>query len=105
MATIIGVFTKTDTSFTGTVKTLALNVKTKIVPVDRDNDRAPDYRIYSGATEFGGGWTKTARESDRQYISVKLDDPSFPKPIYASLVEADDTGNVYNLIWSRPNGD
>jgi uncharacterized protein (DUF736 family) len=105
MAIIIGVFTKVDTSFTGSVKTLTLNVKTKIVPVDLDNNRAPDYRIYSGATEFGGGWTKTARDSDRQYVSVKLDDPSFPKPIYASLVEADDTGDVYNLIWSRPNGD
>ncbi len=105
MAIIIGVFTKADNSFTGTVKTLTLNVKTKIVPVDRDSDRAPDYRIYSGSTEFGGGWTKTARDSDRQYVSVKLDDPSFPKPIYASLVEADDTGDVYNLIWSRPNGD
>ena len=105
MAIIIGVFTKVDNSFTGTVKTLTLNVKTKIVPVDRDNDRAPDYRVYSGAVELGGGWTKTARESNRDYISVKLDDPSFPKPIYASLVEADDTGNVFNLIWSRPNGD
>ncbi len=31
---------------------------------------------------------KTARETQREYLSVKLDDPSFPAPIYASLVEA-----------------
>jgi uncharacterized protein (DUF736 family) len=105
MATIIGTFTKTDNTFTGVVKTLALNVKTKIVPVDKDNDRAPDYRVYAGSTEFGGGWSKTARESSREYISLKLDDPSFPKPIYASLVEVDEDGTTYNLIWSRPNGD
>jgi uncharacterized protein (DUF736 family) len=33
-----------------------------------------------------------------------LDDPSFPAPIYASLVEAED-GQSFNLIWSRRNGD
>ena len=39
-----------------------------------------------------------------RYLSVKLDDPSFPAPIYASLVEAED-GESHNLIWSRRNGD
>jgi uncharacterized protein (DUF736 family) len=46
---------------------------------------------------------KTARETQREYLSVKLDDPSFPAPIYASLVEAED-GESHNLIWSRRNG-
>jgi uncharacterized protein (DUF736 family) len=32
---------------------------------------------------------------------VKLDDPSFPAAIYASLVDADDG---YSLIWSRRGG-
>ena len=31
-------------------------------------------------------------------LSVKLDDPSFPAPIYASLVESDEG---HSLIWSR----
>jgi len=52
------------------------------------------------------GWTfgSAARETGREYLSVKLDDPSFPAPIYASLVEAED-GSSHNLIWSRRNGD
>jgi uncharacterized protein (DUF736 family) len=29
---------------------------------------------------------------------VKLDDPSFPQPIYANLIDADDG---YSLVWSR----
>jgi uncharacterized protein (DUF736 family) len=33
------------------------------------------------------------------YLSVKLDDPSFPAPIYASLVGAE--GEDLALIWSR----
>ena len=101
MATI-GTFTKSeDGSLSGSIKTLSLNVKTaQFRPVEKDNDKAPDYRIFAGSTEFGAAWKKTARDSDREYLSVKLDDPSFPAPIYASLVkgEGDDS---FNLIWSR----
>ena len=38
--------------------------------------------------ELGAAWKKTSKEG-RPYTSVKLDDPSFPAPVYASLVEAD----------------
>jgi uncharacterized protein (DUF736 family) len=103
MATI-GTFTKTENGYTGSVKTLALNVKAKITPAEGENERGPDFRIFAGATEFGAAWKKTAKETQRDYLSVKLDDPSFPAPIYASLVEAED-GKSFNLIWSRRNGD
>jgi uncharacterized protein (DUF736 family) len=98
MATI-GTFTKTeDGSYTGAIKTLTLNVKAaQFRPADKENDKAPDFRIFSGQTEFGAAWKKTSREN-RDYLSVKLDDPSFSAPIYASLVDADEG---YSLIWSR----
>ena len=103
MATI-GTFTASNNGFTGSVKTLTLNVKAKFVATEAENDRAPNFRIVAGTTEFGAAWKKTAKESDREYLSVKLDDPSFPAPIYASLVkgEGDDS---YTLIWSRRNGE
>lgn len=76
----------------------------KVRPSEKDNDKAPDYRIFAGTTEFGAAWKKTARETEREYLSVKLDDPSFPAPIYASLVKVEgDEG--FTLIWSRRNGD
>ena len=103
MATI-GTFTKTENGFAGAVKTLTLNVKAKLTPAEGENERGPDYRIVAGTTEFGAAWKKTARETGREYISVKLDDPSFPAPIYATLVEAED-GNSHSLIWSRRNSD
>lgn len=43
MATI-GTFTASDNGFTGSVKTLALNVKAKFVVTEKENDKAPDYR-------------------------------------------------------------
>jgi uncharacterized protein (DUF736 family) len=102
MATI-GTFTKTENGFTGAVKTLTLNVKARISPSEKSNDKAPDFRIFAGQTEFGAAWKKKSAEG-RDYLSVKLDDPSFPAPIYASLVEIEGE-DALSLIWSRRNGD
>ena len=98
MATI-GTFTRqADGSYSGSIKTLSLNVKAaQLRPNDKTDEKAPDYRIFSGQTEFGAAWVRTSREN-REYLSVKLDDPSFPAPIYASLVGID---GGYSLIWSR----
>jgi hypothetical protein len=49
--------------------------------------------------ELGAAWRKTSG-TGREYLSVKLDDPSLPAPIYASLVEAEGEGE-FTLIWSR----
>ena len=51
MATI-GTFTAADNGYTGSVKTLTLNVKAKFVATEKDNDKAPDYRIFAGATDY-----------------------------------------------------
>jgi uncharacterized protein (DUF736 family) len=102
MATI-GTFTRSGDSFTGAVKTPSINAKTTIKPADKASDKAPDYRIFQGSVEFGAAWKKTSGEG-RTYPSIKLDDPSFPAPIYATLVEAEEAGS-YSLIWSRRSGD
>lgn len=99
MATI-GTFTKADNgNFNGTITTLTLKAKTTIRPVEKESDKAPDYRLAIGSVECGAGWKKTSRE-DRDYIVVKLDDPTFPAPIYPTLVETNTAGE-YALIWSR----
>ena len=96
----IGSFTCDETGvYTGTIRTLTLNVKATVRPVDRDHDKAPDHRVFAGAVEIGAGWTRAAKESGAEYLSVKLDDPSLPAPIYATLVQGDDGSN--KLIWSR----
>jgi uncharacterized protein (DUF736 family) len=102
MATI-GTFTKSGDTFTGAVKTLSISAKTTIKAAEKASDRAPDYRVFCNQVEFGAAWKKTSGEG-RDYLSVKLDDPSFPAPIYATLVEAEEAGS-FNLIWSRRNGD
>ena len=47
---IIGTFTQNGNGLDGTVKTLTLNAKVRFVPVEKDNDKSPDFRVIAGTT-------------------------------------------------------
>ena len=108
MATI-GTFKKTNANeFTGEIVTLSVQAKgVRIVPDTRaSGENAPSHRVVVGKAEIGAAWSKRSNEG-RDYLSVKLDDPSFNAPIYANLFD-DEGAETYTLIWSRsrkPNGD
>jgi len=104
----IGSFKKSGSEFQGEIVTLSVQTKNvRIVPeTNRANDNAPSHRVYVGRAEIGAAWSKRSNEG-RDYLSVKLDDPSFNAPIYANLFD-DEDGDGYTLIWSRArrqNGD
>ncbi len=80
-------------------RTSTQNVKVRIWPwPKRTSDNAPDYRVYAGNFELGAAWKKIS-QAKRPYLSVTLDDPSFPATLYARLVEGED--GTHDLIWSR----
>jgi len=89
--------------YTGTIRTLTVNVKAKIVANDaKKSDGAPDFRVYAGRGELGAAWkAKTTGDEPREYLSVQLDDPSFPEPIRAALFEVD---GASFLVWNRREG-
>jgi uncharacterized protein (DUF736 family) len=98
----IGSFKKSaDNGYTGEIVTMSLQKKNvRIVAEDSsENENAPSHRVFVGAAEIGAAWSKTSKE-DRDYLSIKLDDPSFTAPIFASLFEGEDS-KTFNLIWSR----
>ena len=103
----IGTFTKTSDGFKGEIVTMSVQQKNvRIVPETSDNENAPSHRVFVGRAEIGAAWAKTSAEQ-RDYLAVKLDDPSFTAPIFANLFD-DEDGKSYNLIWSRArrtNGD
>ncbi|CAM5531308.1 hypothetical protein MAUB1S_08867 [Mycolicibacterium aubagnense] len=104
MATI-GTFKKTgNNEYTGEIVTLSLQTKNvRVVPeANRSGDNAPSHRVFVGRVEIGAAWSKRSNEG-RDYLGLKLDDPSFTAPIYANLFD-DEEGEGYSLIWSRPNG-
>ena len=97
----IGTFTKTEQGFVGEIVTLSFQAKNvRMVPESNGtNENAPSHRVYVGRAEIGAAWAKRSTEG-RNYLSVKLDDPSFNAPIYANLFD-DEDGESYTLIWSR----
>jgi uncharacterized protein (DUF736 family) len=104
MATI-GTFKKTGSNeFTGEIVTLSVQAKNvRIVPeTTRSGDNSPSHRVYVGRVEIGAAWAKRSNEG-RDYLGLKLDDPSFTAPIFANLFDEEE-GEGYSLIWSRPNG-
>jgi uncharacterized protein (DUF736 family) len=93
-----------ENEFTGEIVTLSVQAKNvRIVPeTNRSGDNSPSHRVYVGRVEIGAAWAKRSNEG-RDYLGLKLDDPSFTAPIFANLFD-DEDGEGYSLIWSRPNG-
>ena len=101
MATI-GTFTATKDGYVGTIRTMTINVKTKIVTNDqKSNDKAPDFRIYAGGAELDAVWReRTGGDEPKDYLSVQLDDPGFAEPIRAAFFENVEEGTGV-LVWCR----
>ncbi len=102
---VIGEFTTNgNSSIVGTVRTLHVGFNARLNPIDRVSRAAPDFRVTaSNGVEIGAAW-KTLSNDGEEYISVKMDDPSFAFPIKAALWPAEKDGE-YALIWNRPKRD
>jgi len=104
---VIGTFTPAkDGGWDGSIHTLTINTKVRLVPNDnRENENAPAFLIFAGRSELGAAWKqRSSGENPRDYLSVKLDDPSLPEAISAALFEATD-GKEAQLVWSRRRKD
>lgn len=100
---IIGTFVPAkDGGWNGSIHTLTIDTKVRFVPNDnRDSENAPVFRILAGRSELGAAWRqRTNSENPREYLSVRLDDPSLPEPISAAMFEAQD-GREAQLVWNR----
>ena len=106
---VIGSFTPTrDGGWAGTIRTLTIAVKVRFVPNDnRENDRAPDFRVMAGRSVIGAAWRERTAgrtgDAPRAYLRVRLDDPTLPSPLFAALFEGED-GRTAKLVWNRREG-
>lgn len=97
----IGAFTMKDGAWTGTIRTMTINVKAQLVPNKDKANGAPDFRLYAGGAELGVAWRQDAKDSEMPYLAVKLDDPSFAQPMRAAFFENAKEGTGV-LVWNRP---
>ena len=59
----IGAFTLKDGAWTGTIRTMTINVKAQLVPNKEKskNKDAPDFRLYAGGAELGAAWRQDSK--------------------------------------------
>ena len=67
----IGTFTRAeDGSYTGTIKTLSLNIKARFLPAGlSENEKAPNLRVMAGNVEIGAQPRRGLRV-DRQCVAT-----------------------------------
>jgi uncharacterized protein (DUF736 family) len=99
----IGTFTATEKGYAGSIETLTLQADVTFEPVERkSSEKAPDFRIFTKKSryEIGAAWQTSSAETGAQYLSVKLDDPSFAAPIQCRLVKTAASAG-HSLLWDR----
>jgi uncharacterized protein (DUF736 family) len=94
---IIGRFEKHESGFLGSIETLAWRLE----PVRLlHRDKGADYAIHGPDNcELGAAWRKAGDYGD--YLSVKLDCPSFAAPVSAIMSLKADQDGFYRLRWNR----
>ena len=100
---VIGTFAASKNGgWEGNIQTLTINAKVRFVPNDNQaGDNAPTYRLFAGKSEVGAAWRqRSSGDSPRDYLSVRLDDPSLAGPLSAALFETPD-GKEAQLLWRR----
>lgn len=99
----IGQFCATDYGYEGTISTLAMERRVKLVPnTNKKSEDSPDFFVKIGECDLGFARKAIAQgENGKPYLKVFLNDPSFADPVWAAMFEAD--GHA-ELVWSRPKG-
>ena len=97
----IGSFKKSGNEYQGEIVTLSVQAKgVRIVPeVNRTQRQRPQPPGVCRPCRDRGRLVEGSNEG-RDYLSLKLDDPSFNVPIFANLFD-DEDGEGFTLIWSR----
>jgi uncharacterized protein (DUF736 family) len=98
--TIIGHFVPDTDGYVGSIRTLTLHAKLRLVAIDnKAKEDGPDFMVLFGMQEVGAAWkAKTHEAEPRDYLSAVIDDPSFPEPVRCAMFE--DNGKL-TLVWRR----
>ena len=100
---VIGTFVPSkEGGWIGTIHTLTMNAKIRLVPNDnRDSENSPAFRAFVGKSRVGEAWeARSTTETPRDYLRVKLDDPSLAEPLNVALFWSED-GKEAQLVWNR----
>jgi uncharacterized protein (DUF736 family) len=100
---IIGKFESYNDQYHGQIETISGQIGVRFVRTNATGANAPTFKLVTdNGYDVGAAWPATANGKD--YLSVQLDGPFTPHPIYAALFANRD--GTFDLIWTalRPHG-
>jgi uncharacterized protein (DUF736 family) len=104
MGYAIGFFKATNSGYAGKIETLALKIQAEFTRVlNRTNQKAPAYEIYSGDLKIGAAWDKVSKKNGTKYLFVAMEDPSFASGFYG-LFRNSGVEDGYTLSFERDRG-
>ena len=86
----------------GRIRTLTINTNVRFAPNDnRENNASPTFRVFVGYSHIGEAWaTHSNGNPPKDYLRVRIDDPSLAQPLNAALFPGCD-GRRARLVWKR----
>ncbi len=99
MANIGKLKVQDDGTYLGELHTLKHQFPLQMIPCESSSDRHPVYRVYSRKTEIGAAWENVAQETGLVYYTLRLNDPSFDRPIYTQLFQDKDDTGILHIVF------
>lgn len=108
----IGQLTMEKGALFGRVRTLSHRLMIELEPIeagDKRGEGSPDFTCYArDAGELiaiGSAWwkvTERPRAAPLRWLSLTLDDPSFPSALNVAAFPSDDDATLFRIVWNRP---
>jgi len=73
-------------TYHGKLRTLTIHAPILLVPVSKNCDSDPDYRILSGRAEVGAAWIRITPTNSSAFIVLMIDTPELPRTLRTAAV-------------------
>lgn len=90
-------------SYRGEISTLAARLVISLTKnAKKTSDKSPDFEVFgegqhNNLVKIGAAWKRKGTE--RQFLSLEIDDPSLPDALSLMAFRQDD--GSYNIVWKR----
>ena len=107
----IGSLLPESEGFKGKLRTLSHKLRLELHPNEEKRaEGSPDFIVYADEggdlVEIGAAWLRTVQarggNNGRRFLSITLDDPSFPAPLNVAAFAPDSDGLPWLITWNRP---
>lgn len=99
--------------YEGHISTLSTQLYIRLVENPyRSGENSPEFIVMAKSStgkeiEVGSAWKnisapKIIGDEGKEYLSIKIDDPSMPSALNVSAFSSRDNPEIWNIVWSRP---